>query len=340
MRKIYLLVFAICCVLIHGATNTQAYDTVVSNCAQFGGVNSLAQALEAVKTGGGAITFTCSGVINIPASIIITNRVTIIGDGQITFDGGDTIQLFMIEYEGTLTLDGVRLQRGWGYEGGAIQNLGTAIIRNCTFLGNFSEVGGGAIFNFGILDVVNTQFIRNVSLYGGAIYSVNEMHISHSRFVGNGGLYSGGAIDGGGQNSIIASEFSHNMATGVSGGVANSGTMVIINSLFRHNIGKIYGGGFYNNGVARLYHNTFIGNISELGGGVIMMDNRATNRMSIAQSQFRYNLSVIEGGAVFVRGSVPLMVYRNTFEENTTQQGTENDIFAEHLHSLGDAKSQ
>ena len=334
MSKIMILVFMLCFLMIDGTTTTQAYDAVVSNCAQFGGVNSLAQALDTVKTGGGTITFTCSGTIVIPTTIIITNAVTIIADGQITLDGGDEIQIFMVEYEGTLTLDGVRLQHGWGYEGGAIQNLGTSIIRNSTFFGNFSEVGGGAIFNFGILDVVNTQFIRNISLYGGAIYSVNEMHISHSRFVGNGGLYSGGAIEGGGESIIIASEFIHNMATGVSGGVASSGDIVIINSLFRHNIGKIYGGGFYSNGVARLYHNTFIGNISELGGGVIVMDHRATNRVSIAYSDFRYNLSVVEGGAIYSYGDTPLTVYKNAFRNNLTLQGTENHVYAGNLHDI------
>jgi predicted outer membrane repeat protein len=55
--------------------------------------------------------------------------------------------------------------------GGAIDNLGYAIVVNGTFTGNTSTLDGGAIANFGTVNVTSSTFNNNsASLYGGAFY--------------------------------------------------------------------------------------------------------------------------------------------------------------------------
>jgi hypothetical protein len=188
---------------------------------------------------------------------------------------GDTIQAAngatyrLIENYGSLTLDHLTLQNGYSYalddfdnpyayNGGAICNVGTLVISNCTLSGNaalaYVDVGGyghdgeaggkgGAIFNDGAV-IISDSFLSNNFAggdgvqFGGAIYNNSgTMTISHSTISGNGtALGDGGAIyNNSGTVTISHSTISDNGgggdgSGGDGGGIYNNGTVTVENS--------------------------------------------------------------------------------------------------------------
>ena len=149
-----------------------AADASIGSCTE-GGFDA---ALNTVQTsGGGTISFSCSGTIGFTSEKVITTAVTIIGNGNVIFDGGDSTRLFQVNTGASLELDDLTLQNGGGVaDGGAIYNAdgGTLTITDSTFSDN-SATAGGAIYNSrGALAITFSTFIGNSANEGGAIYSV------------------------------------------------------------------------------------------------------------------------------------------------------------------------
>jgi Right handed beta helix region len=136
--------------------------------------------------------------------IVVSNRLTIDGSALangIQISGSNLSRIFNIGSSGNLTLDSLTLRdaNGGGGDGGAILNVGTAVLNgctltanstgsggaivnnspghmalnNCTLTGNSSAPlgGGGAIVNRASLSINNCTLANNTSNNGGSIYN-------------------------------------------------------------------------------------------------------------------------------------------------------------------------
>src|SRR6266850_2038777 len=242
---------------------------VVSSCDE-------ASLLSAIS-GGGTVTFACSGTITLTATITIFADTTIDGTGQnVTISGGNAVQVFSVPSGVQLNLNKLTITQGllaYGIgDGGGIFNQGTLTVTNSTFYGNVSYFGGGGgIANFGTLTVINSTFEGNSAFIGGGIANFGTLTVTNSKFIGNHGNYSGG------------------------GGIYSLGTLTVSNSTFSGNISFSNGGGIYNEGgpSVTVTNSTFSDNGSYSGrGGGIFNPGRLTLRNTIvANSIFGGNCS-------------------------------------------------
>ena len=183
---------------------------VVSSCDE-------ASLLTAV-TGGGMVTFTCSGTITLTATITILADTTIDGAGQnVTISGGNAVRVFFVPSGVQLNLNKITIANGNANsstyaQGGGIASYGTLTVTNSTFSGNSAQFVGGGIFSFGTLTVTNSTFAGNsAQLVGGGIFSYGTLTVTNSTFTGNsapvgfgGGIYhvAGGTVTL--RNTIVA----------------------------------------------------------------------------------------------------------------------------------------
>jgi hypothetical protein len=194
--------------------------------------------LQALITGGGTVTLSCSGrtTIYFTSPITITKAVTLDASsspGAITFDGfrpdgGAEVPLFNVTSSGSFTLNGVTLAEGHAQRfGGAINNNGTSTITNDTFSENRAGFTGGAIQNAGRLTVTNSTFVDNeAAVHGGAIANTatGTLAVVNSTFSAN-SASSGGAIRNDKTASIANSTFSENRAQFTGAAIDNAGTL-------------------------------------------------------------------------------------------------------------------
>ena len=254
MRLLPRLTIALLILMTLSIATKPAYatDATVSTCD----FASLSAAVTTANTGGGTITFACSGTIVFDTILIIADNVTINANGNtVIFDEiGDDNQFFAVNGVGTLTLNGLTLQNANALQGGAIFSSGTVTIINSTFAGNSAE-------------------------YGGAIYSANGIVIiNNSTFVGNSAIYAGGVINNANNNTltITDSTFIGNSAT--NGGAIykfRNGPITISNSTFIGN-SATEGGAIYRNGDGSISsdnsyyeNNTCFGTITDNGGNLV-----------------------------------------------------------------------
>jgi len=168
----------------------RAANDVVTTCAS-SGPGSLPVVLDAAVTGD-TISFmqdcTSANAITLTAPLEPTVNVTIdataVPAHAVTISGGDSARLFFINKGITGGLRGLTLINGFSVNGGAILNYGTLNVVNSTFSANIALVddsgtiggGGGAIGNFGTATVVGSTFSGNAaSDHGGAIFDSTDM---------------------------------------------------------------------------------------------------------------------------------------------------------------------
>lgn len=170
-----------------------------------------------------------TGTIALSATLpAITSNLTITGPTSvswgITIDGNNSVQIMQVNSGATVTLQFLTLAdgrlvgaSGTSEQGGAILNLGTLTVTDCTLWTNRAIGGaggglgeGGAIYNSGTLTITNSTFYNN-SAIGGA-----------SMMVGGDG--DGGAIyNRSGTLTVTNTTFSVNEATGGAGGGVGQG---------------------------------------------------------------------------------------------------------------------
>jgi len=243
---------------------------VVSSCDE----TSLLSAIS----GGGTVTFTCSGTITLTATITFSSNTTVDGAGQnvilsAVFPPTPLSEPdFFVSAGVSLELENVTIH---GFNGaiynnsgiGTITNYGTLTVTGCTFDHN-SEITGGAIANHGTLIVTSSTFANNHAFLGAGIYNADQatLAVTRSNFYSNGdssthggGIYNssqststvsnstfdfnyssygGGIFNAGGTLNVANSTFFTNVAYAAGGGIANSGTMTVTNSTFDLNFGS------------------------------------------------------------------------------------------------------
>jgi len=260
--------------LLSAASAYASTDTVTSLADS--GTGSLRSTLSAANSGD-TIVFSngLAGTITLASTLTISNNLTIQGPGAstLTISGANQVAVFSFSSAVTnASISGLTIANGAGSIGnGAITNLGTLTVSDCTFSNNSapgSEGSGGAITNIGTLTVSNSTFSGNSAAAGGAIFSTSgpsstaTTTVINSTFSGNSAsAFGGGAIfnqTGPAGDSVasvvtvINSTFSGNSA-GTSGGGAilnQSGgpnaTVTVDNSIFSGNSATGVGGAILN----------------------------------------------------------------------------------------------
>src|SRR4029453_2622965 len=126
-----------------------------------------------------------------------------------------------------------------------------------------------AIYNFAILNVINSTFQSN----------------------GSSAIVGGGIVnDTTGMLTVTKSTFSDNNALDSGGGIRNLGTLHVTDSTFSVNSAE-FGGAIYNGGTLEVTNSTFSGNAAEFGGGI---DN--LGMLEVTNSTFSGNFAIINGG--------------------------------------------
>ncbi len=204
---------------------------------------------EAVKyaPADAVITFSVSGTITLTGTEMgIGKNLTIqgpSGNSGITVSGNNTSRIFKID-GGSVNLSMLTLSGGnptvTSNSGGAISiNGGTVTIASSTLSGNTAKNFGGAIYNSGVLTVVNSTFYGNSATsndtstsIGGAIYNSfdRSLTVVNCTFSGNSvnsTNSTGGAIRSGGTLVISNSTISGNSAT-TGGAIHTNGANAVV----------------------------------------------------------------------------------------------------------------
>lgn len=228
------------------------------------GVNNLAGPDTILLENG---TYTMNSILGQFIVSDLTGNLTIQnGSGGIsTIDAQTLSRVFLNQSQ--LTLSGLKISDGLASDwGGAIYNTGILNITNCQFMNNEalggldgSAVAGGAIFNSvnSVLNVQNTTFANNVALGG-----------TSSVLFGGSAAASGGAIyfaGGAGivSDTILDCSFVNNLAQGGAGAALNG---------FGARGGQAAGGGIFaqaGNYDLNVFNDTFATNVAQGGQGAL-----------------------------------------------------------------------
>ena len=197
-------------------------------------------------------------------NININKNMTIIGQSRTgtIINGTNTAIIFTIKSGMKLVIQNLTLVNGKTYTGygGAIVNVGTLIISNCTLTHNSatsSKEGGnaGAIYNYGTCTISSSTFTSNSENggFGGAIYNSGNCTVSSSTFTNNTAYNGdGGAISNFGTLNVTDSTFTGNKATGSSGSGRGG---AIYNEIF-------------NQSLANVHFNRIVGNTATIGSAI------------------------------------------------------------------------
>jgi hypothetical protein len=257
-------------------------------------------AFSARLAGGGAISFNCGPA---PATISITSikqisaNTSVDGGGLITLSGGGTTGLFSVTTGASLRLSSLMVRDG-------------------------SAIGGGGVFNEGVLVVNQVAFLNNNASVGGAIYNINDgmVTVDNSTFAGNSGQFGGAIRNLGGTVVVRSSTFSQNSAIndGDGGAILNRlGSLNVTDSVFSDNqAGNLSGGGVENNDSASIGSSVFTGNTAETNGGGAVY-NGLNGRLTITGSTFVDNQAGDQGGGGVLTENGTLLVINSTFSANT-----------------------
>ena len=233
----------------------------------------------AVQTTGGTITFNCGAA---PVTILfsaqkqVSANTVLEGGGKITLSGANAVGLFQVFNGKTLTLNQITLTRALG-SGGAVENFGTLNVNSSQVTNNTSIDNGGGIASHGTLNVNNTTFSGNSAAgYGGGIFSDSgQAAVTNSVFSANSAVSGGGgmAVANGASAAITNSQFSGNQATDTfaqGGAVVNreSAATTIAGSTFHQNRSSRGGAISLESGALSVSQSTITGNWGAYGGGI------------------------------------------------------------------------
>ena len=114
--------------------------------------------------------------------IKIDKDLTINGNGH-TIDGLSKSRIFLIKLgairNNKVTLNNIKFTNGYSdLYGGAIFNYADLTINNCEFASNHAKYAGGAISSVGHLDCINSKFTKNIADDGGAVFCLSpKLHL-------------------------------------------------------------------------------------------------------------------------------------------------------------------
>jgi hypothetical protein len=291
------------------------------------GVGTLRQAVLDANALAGAdvIEFQANvaGAINLTSELVITEGLTITGPGaaRMAIDGGDSTRLFNFLF-GESSLSGLTLRNGAAPDdGGAIliENLATVSVTTTTFTANEAPAGsGGAIANFGTLNLLNSTITRGVTLLdGGGIYNAGVADLNGANISGNDAGRNGGGIrnDGGFLTFTRATLFEN--TAGNHGGAlsSNGGTLAITDSTLSGNTAGVGGGGLMLESTpTTITRSTIDTNTATFGSGV-----HADSSLTLTSVTISGNSASSDGGGIWSGGA--LVINNSTIANNTAGSG-------------------
>jgi len=328
----------------------QALDRVLGpgECNEAGFVSALD---EVHSAGGGSIRFECGAApVTIPLGNYrqIGSQIEIDGGGLITFDANHSAGFFQIFASARLELRNLTLTRGTqaaiqplenfgellldnvtvsNCTATALENMGTAQVRNSRFIGNRAPSGGGAAIHVasGSVLVERTEFVDNrvndgnSPGLGGAIRvqspTAQALVVLDSLFTDN-QAFDGGAIYLGNGTSgarIEDSQFHQNIA-GYGGALRNTGVNTgVRRSVFTGNRANVGDGGaiWSLDGTLFVFDSDFEDNRATTTGGAISCYG---NLLNVFGSSFALNQSQGHGGAIY--STCSLLAANSTFHQN------------------------
>ena len=260
------------------------------------------------------IAMTDDEAANFVNGVIINKNIRIDGKGH-TIDAKNLGRIFEIDGGFAVTLTNVTLTNGKADKGGAIYNFGNLDLVHVNFVNNTAKYGG-AIMNYAyglVLD--DSTFTNNTAKIGGAIYNYADCFVvGNSTFANNTATSNGGVIFNYGIGFVVGnSTFVNNSAADGAGAILNGGRgFVVGNSTFANNTATSKGGAIYNYGIGFVVGNsTFANNTAEDAGAVY---NEGDNSV-VGNSTFANNTAE-DAGAVYNEGDNSV-VGNSTFVNNT-----------------------
>lgn len=260
--------------------------------------------------------------------------VTIVsfGDAEMTIDGEQKSRIFEIASAAELSIAGLTIIGGKVTgTGGGFHNSGTLRITDSTISDNTASTSGGGIYNVGassILTVTNSIISDNKATWGGAIENYGAVEITNTTISGNAATYYGGGIDNSGTLIVLNSTISENTLSSSTsysygGGISNSGMLTVTNSTISDNMASATysseGGGICNDGGVLMLTNSIIsGNTAYSGGGISNCGifDSYISEATITNCTISENLANTGGGLCNSTDCV-LTVTNSTITENT-----------------------
>lgn len=222
-----------------------------------------------------------------------------------------------------------RFNRAENDDGGAIFSKGKVTIKRSSFIENFADDYGGAVFadniNINVQEDIgdfNTYFTRNTASddKGGALYSQHDIKMVNVVYNSNTALVDGGAVCAGGNVTVKHCLFDANKADGASsqcyGGAIRGNGVTVDNSTFTNNHARDYGGAIYANSlninsITPTLKSIFINNyVNDDKGGAVYCDGTVNVNCALFDS----NKAKVDGGAIYSVDNVH--VKNSVFEKN------------------------
>jgi hypothetical protein len=251
---------------------------------------------------GTTIVFGCRGDILLSKTLAIaTDRLTLLGNGRVTLDGNNSVQVFVVNGV-TFTLKSLTISRGSASRGGGLDNEGgTVTISNSTFSSNTASSAGGGIYNEngGTMTISNSSITHNTAPFDGGIGNSGTMIIRNSSISSNTATVdSGGVGNYTGTITIRNSNITRNTASVYGGGIENDDMMTISNSSISSNTASSQGGGIINFGTVSMSNSLISSNTAPLGGGIDDVSTAATLSHSKLINNHLTNCAgvIIDGG--------------------------------------------
>ncbi|MDB5341180.1 MAG: Cadherin protein [Planctomycetaceae bacterium] len=265
-----------------------------------------------------------SRIFEVASGVSVAINDLTVSRGKLTDQNGGAILS-----NGTLTLTNTHVTDSSAVSGGAIYNGPSTVLKliNSAIIHNSASEDGGAIFNAGILSIVDSNVTQNDAQNGGAIASgpvAELLTISDSTFLQNTATGSGGAVyNTGSIVKVTSTVFNANEAKS-GGAIANidGGILALSLSTILGNHATDFGGGIYSTvGLATdpttisISGTTIQGNSSGLQGGGIYSDGTC----QIAYSDVASNVTIDDGGGILSLGA--LTVSNTGFSGNSGASG-------------------
>lgn len=200
-------------------------------------------------------------------------------------------------------------------------------------------IQGGAIYNYGTMDVYGGLFEDNLAYFGGALFNYRRLNMYHATVQNNQAIAIGGAIyipNSTAAYTNIATEtdkinpyvlFANN-TSGENGGAIYARHVIDIgNAVFENNQNASgYGGAIYSGGIQMTMEGTvFRNNTSASNGGALHVTtangDEETVELTADKVTFVGNTATKNGGAMYVSTDIRVRLTDATFTDNTATNG-------------------
>ena len=255
------------------------------------------------------VVMTDDEAANFVNGVIINKNIRIDGKGH-TIDAKNLGRIFEIDGGFAVTLTNATLSNGKADNGGAIYNFGNLDLVHVNFVNNTAKYGG-AIMNYAyglVLD--DSTFTNNTAKIGGAIYNSADCFVVGNSTFANNTAEDAGAVYNEGDNSVVGnSTFVNNTATSIGGAIINNGKLVVDNSAFEDNAANYYGGAIFNRDDLQVTNSAFDGNdilvrniraMDNVDHGGAAIYNWKNGKLDISKSNFTNNIKNYKNGNLLV----------------------------------------